>query len=190
MICSSVNRLRFIRPFPLRVADSTSDWWSFRGSRQWLIEKAAKDAETYTDKMWALRTKAWMEMQNLGYVPSNSSYLAAIVAYKDFNLSEQDVVVRSESAWSLVEWGEALAIVGDCAEAQKKKETATPLIDRVVYREDRQKIAYEMKELDDYLEHCKPGVPMPVKHDVMSGGVVESTDAAVPRRGGYVPNKE
>src|SRR4051794_5668304 len=39
MICSSVNRLRFIRPSPSRVADSTYTWRSFRGSgqpRSWL----------------------------------------------------------------------------------------------------------------------------------------------------------
>src|SRR6478609_3526736 len=34
MICSSVNRLRFIRPSPLRVADSTYTWRSFPGSGQ------------------------------------------------------------------------------------------------------------------------------------------------------------
>jgi hypothetical protein len=32
MICSSVNRLRFIRPLPPQVTDSTSSWKSFRGS--------------------------------------------------------------------------------------------------------------------------------------------------------------
>jgi hypothetical protein len=30
MICSSVNRLRFIHPSPLRVADSTQIWRNFR----------------------------------------------------------------------------------------------------------------------------------------------------------------
>jgi hypothetical protein len=34
MICSSVNRLRFIRPSPSGGADSTYTWRSFQGSGQ------------------------------------------------------------------------------------------------------------------------------------------------------------
>jgi hypothetical protein len=34
MICSALNRLRFIRPSPLRRSDSTQIWRNFWGSGQ------------------------------------------------------------------------------------------------------------------------------------------------------------
>src|SRR3954453_24041971 len=47
MICSSVNRLRFIRPSPSRVADSTYTWRSFRGSGHMLKVMCGDNVEYY-----------------------------------------------------------------------------------------------------------------------------------------------
>ena len=52
MICSSVKRLRFIRPYPSR-SDSTLKWAHFRGARhaEWMLADRDYDADWFRDAL-------------------------------------------------------------------------------------------------------------------------------------------
>ena len=113
---------------------------------------------SFNDTTWALRQKGWIEFQIEGKVPEPTAYATALVAYKGFSLDENAIGVRADRALTLVEFGEALAITGDCSGAQEKKDNYLQLLPSIVFRNDQEKLESEARDLDRYLEKCKPGI--------------------------------
>jgi hypothetical protein len=111
------------------------------------------------DKTWALRQLAWIEFQLDGMEKGSSIYRQALEAYKIYEYDPKSAGVKTDWAFTTVEWAQALAISGLCGQAQEKKADFERLVLAVVFANDKRKLHNEEEELNRYLGDCQKGSP-------------------------------
>jgi hypothetical protein len=122
---------------------------------------AVKSASNLYDKTWALRQLAWIEFQINGAAKGGDIYNTALEAYKTYGYDENSIGVKTDWAFTYVDWAKALAVQAKCQEAQAKQAEFKRWASAVVFTNDRERLQDEEKELSRYLDNCQEGQLQP-----------------------------
>ena len=115
-----------------------------------MVEKAVRNAESISDKTWALRQLGWTYTQSGAIEKGKDTYTRALQIYHQNGIDEESVWVKGDLAATYADWGEIAAIMDQCKDAEAAKAKLGILLPTIIPA-DRSKLRREKGEKDGSL---------------------------------------
>jgi tetratricopeptide (TPR) repeat protein len=117
-------------------------------------EKAVRNAESISDKTWALRQLGWTYTQSGAIEKGRDTYTRALQIFHQNGIDEESVWVKGDLATTYADWGEIAAIMAQCKDANAAKAKLRILLPTIIPADDRSFAEEKAKRMDPYLDKC------------------------------------
>jgi tetratricopeptide (TPR) repeat protein len=117
-------------------------------------QEAVRKAENTNDKTWAWRQLGWILIQSGANDAGDETYSKALNVFRQENIDEQQVSVKTDKAYTYVDWAQVAALSSRCEKSRELRKEAQGLMPSVVFQVDEKVLTSRLNELDGYLNVC------------------------------------